>query len=87
MSARVQQILTLADKSPAMWMVSFQDEVPFRMNTNKKAKKLKAGDYSYYAVEYFKQKTGLKKAAFPPVQSLSDQRDIPHRSYPLTSHL
>jgi len=67
MLARIQQILALAGNSPALWMVSFQDEVPFRLKADKQTRKLKAGDYSYYAIEHFKNKTGLDKAVFPPV--------------------
>jgi len=66
MCARIKQIMTAAGNHPGLWAVSFQDEVPFRMHTDEQTGKLKIGDYSYYAVEHFKQVTGLDGPVFPP---------------------
>ena len=66
MTARIGQIMARAGDHPGLLAVSFQDEVPFRMGHDKKTRKLRVGDYSHSAVEHFKKRTGLKKAAFPP---------------------
>ncbi|MEX2607587.1 MAG: LamG-like jellyroll fold domain-containing protein [Kiritimatiellia bacterium] len=66
MTERIDQIMSAAGDHPGLMAVSFQDEVPFRMMRDKETNKWKVGDYSYYAVEHFKEKSGLDAAAFPP---------------------
>ncbi len=66
MTARIEQIMAAAGDHPGLMAVSFQDEVPFRMNKDTESGKWKIGDYSYYAVEHFKEGSGLDSPAFPP---------------------
>jgi hypothetical protein len=65
MTARIKQIMAAAGDHPGLWAVSFQDEVPFRMNQDERTGKWKVGDYSEAAIEHFKRVTGLPPA-FPP---------------------
>lgn len=66
MTARIDQIMRAAGDHPGLMAVSFQDEVPFRMNRDKETGKWRIGDYSHYAIEHFKKESGLDAPAFPP---------------------
>lgn len=67
MAETVRENLTAAGDSPGLWAVSFQDEVPFRWNNRNPKRRLRVGDYSFYAIKHFKKVTGLSAPAFPPV--------------------
>lgn len=64
MTARLDRIMKDAGDHPGFQYISFEDERPFQQS--KKNSTIYIGDYSYHAIRYFEEKTGLKGPVWPP---------------------
>lgn len=66
MLARIEDVLKASQNHPGLHSLAFDDEYELRVGIDEKTKRRYYGDYGPEAVAYFKEKSALKAAVYPP---------------------